>query len=1767
MPQPNEMLPAMSTAPMATGIPTTPMYGMEGMPIPFGSDPRVALAGQFLLAPHLRGMMGQSGFAPMGLGHDQNVLDTLRRQQYTQMQAQLVQSAAARDRENLFRTFRGMSAMAGVGFGAEQRRAANALADLTTMASPMLVAMNPDLLDQLGGSRGSAAVMASRMIDAGRYRIDPVSGRLGTSQESMAGLVNRVYDDLYVRGAPRQMGDLTAGQAGALFSELSNRGLVQGDSRQPYHRAYGAVQEMSRTDPAGLARAADRVGVQVPGDLARVSAADLDKLALTDEVGGRLRSFDAARVTRTLRSYAGAVSAMRDIFGDMGKPNAPMQELIGGLEALTMGSMAQIDPARAGMIARQTYNLARQSGVTLDAAMVLQQHAGVRAQQLGLEPIFAVQATQGALAFGGAYRAQGHAAHTAFGAFNADQMVQLDANLRLQAAGSNMANQLGAAMRLREAAGGFKEGTDAQRFTAAVMAGAGEFIDAGGRTRSLNMSQGEFMAMMRAAGVGEGTVRDVLDQRDTNREQIDRYGIAGIVRREQATGEMQPQVALRLGETLSARLREAGGLTDDQIRRAIDRAAPAAARRVMAMTTETFSRTGAREAEIGRILEDELRGTEAGGAIAAMPREERERFLRTTAGQFYGNMDRFVRTYGYRGMGSFQNVHRSMNADVMREAERQELQARGTSELQEALTPLGRGSALSRAIDAMQDVREGDEDGMRRVMMRAFGGVDQREINTALQGPLVALTRRRAEAERLLAQAARTPDSAERTRLMEQYDAARRELGAQAADVAKTAERFGIYRDGGLTREHTERALRSTGNVARTVLDLAGVRGAFGTEVGEGELRDTAAGYAGGRISPEEAAVVIMARRAADPNLGVTDEQVKQAREAGGNRLTEDQVRAALVAQRRDAAGRIPDGELAAEMAGGRIDLSTPAGQAAARALALHRRSRTPLRGSAARVAELRAAHGVSEDQAQAWADAEQRAARLGVTREEWERHERGDGVPARGNMWDAINAVVADREARRFVVSDEDRRAFVAAEGLGDRINLDTPEGRAAADSAILRRRQSEERARFQAFRQSDDGARFREDVDMRSQDVEQVMTQLVTSPQMMRRFGTWSIKMHDDLKAGQQRLRQLAMTHAGGDMARLVQGDTDIDASTPEGAEREARVRAEVQAVIAQQTSIIRGAHGTHGMEGRQLQLGTVGEALIRGRQTGDDGATQVFELLRKRTLMNLNMDPEKQFDQIADPAERQRALDRFHVEANLLQQSGFAGIADEHRRAVEGIQERLGNEHEAFALLGVRAMPGETPEETMARVFREAADPRLSALEREGREYALKNYEPTVRAVAAARRIRPEDEELLAPHRERMRRVEEFAAAHKTSARELGDVLSGAVAAPAHLTTFSREEEAAVARAREEQEAARREKDEAAAQLQGAEFTLARPGLSAEARRDAEAARDGARRRLAEADRRHAAATEGVGEIARRRGTDAEKLLTTEAGRLTAHQLDSLARDFAELGKDKPAVDAALARAGISMEDYTNIHRLVEGHGAARQREALDREQTTPFDLVNEFQVAFTGKGLDETQRNALQPVISQFSGAEQRRLLESVTGTQKGLQAIAGDAAGVLERRAKGGGEGAAEAGRLLEQMRAPGKVNAGADVMARQYREAIEQASPEKRREALDRFRSTFGLTAGAFTRFEQAYEFQRQMGTLSYGTGTGGDGRTVGAERLGEVLSRIPTGGVTYGQPAGGAAAPSRSHITGVLTIRGDTGHLDGDAAHGGNMANVGPTR
>src|SRR5476649_2789474 len=87
--------------------------------------------------------------------------------------------------------------------------------------------------------------------------------------------------------------------------------------------------------------------------------------------------YDLRERPRSLKSYTAAIAAVRDLFGDNGRPNAPMRELIAGLEALTAGAVGQIDPGRLNGLVRNTYNLAKQTGIPLNNLMMMQQHGAM----------------------------------------------------------------------------------------------------------------------------------------------------------------------------------------------------------------------------------------------------------------------------------------------------------------------------------------------------------------------------------------------------------------------------------------------------------------------------------------------------------------------------------------------------------------------------------------------------------------------------------------------------------------------------------------------------------------------------------------------------------------------------------------------------------------------------------------------------------------------------------------------------------------------------------------------------------------------------------------------------------------------------------------------------------------------------------------------------------------------------------------------------------------------------------------------------------------------------------------------------------------------------------------------------------------------------------------------------------------------------------------------------------------------------------------------
>lgn len=800
-------------APLAPGISPRMTTGLEGVPL-LGDQTPMAMFANLALAPYFQRMMGQVGMTPMGVGHDQNMYDVMRNMQFQQFQVQAMQQAAQADRSNFMKTFQGVAAITGQPFGADQRQAAGALSDILVSAAPILAQTMPDLVDQFGGMRGSASVMANRFMQAGRYRLDPVSGRMGLDPAAAGGMARTLYQDLYSDANISSMQGVTAGQLGSLFQELQSRGMMptaysSGLSRRG--ATFDALTGLSRTDYGQLTSAAGAVGVDITKGIGSLSGEDLDKLASTPEVSDRLRAFDTERVKRSLKAYTSAVSAMRDIFGDAGMPNAPMQELVQGLEALTLGQMHQMDPAKMGMMVRQTYALARNTGMSMDGVMALQQHAAGRAQALGLPQVYALDARYGGMSYGGAYRAMGMGAHSGWNMMTADQLTQADTNLRLQGASSNVANRLNVLMRVADTHG-LDPNSEAGRLAAAIRNGRDEYVGADGKTRSVAMTDDRLISMLQGAtgrdgqslNLSENDARELLTQRTTNLQFGNRYNVGDIVRGRPQRDERQADIARGVAETMRFRLRErliAGGMdaveADEKSRQAAGSTALSITQRMMGLTAPVFSDNGLRDEAVGKIMQEELAkaGIDVSGAGA-------EDFLRGTASSAYGRSEENLKRFGT----SMQNVRALYDPEVLNQAGRLRWQARHDSEIRESLSSLGRHTFLSRIVDAIQGADPNDPDALQRAAMSALGGVDSREIAQGLQTQLQDVARRKQAMDAKLDEINNTTDETKRAQLTSELDAMRSEYGGAIEGLKKIGERHGLN-DAMLTGDDVNRAV------------------------------------------------------------------------------------------------------------------------------------------------------------------------------------------------------------------------------------------------------------------------------------------------------------------------------------------------------------------------------------------------------------------------------------------------------------------------------------------------------------------------------------------------------------------------------------------------------------------------------------------------------------------------------------------------------------------------------------------------------------------------------------------------------------------------------------------------------------------------------------------------------------------------------------------------------------------------------------------------
>lgn len=1718
MPQPNQVLPQMAAgfAPLATGLHPTTVTGMEGMPLAGQMGPLGLFA-----QPLLRSTMGQAGYAPFGM-HDVNAYDQIRDLQYSQAQAAAMAQAASHDRDNFVRTFRGMAAMTGTQFGAQQRRAAHSMADTATYVAPMLAQMNPDMLEAMGGLRGSSTVLAQRMMAAGRYRVDPVTGRPGMTAQSAGALASDVYSGLYGDDY-RAMHGLTAGQAGSLFHELNMRGMVGSADGDPRARAREVLGQMQRHAPARLQQAFEGQSVQAAGDLGKLSGGDLDKLMLDPAVADRMRGLDAEKVKRSLKAYSSAVSAMRDIFGDMGRPGAPMQELMQGLEALTAGSSAWMDPTRLASVTRQTYNLAKQTGMTMDSAMAVQQHAASRAGQIGLPPVFAVQAAQGGLAFGGAYRASGQAAHTAWGVFNADQMMQADVNLRVQAAGSHMANRLGAVARLAEARGGFAEGSEAASLFSAIRSGQGSFMS-GGAARSVVMSDRELFRVLQTGGVSENMARDFIDQAGSNREFIDRFGIGNVIRREQGRSELQPFVRDQLAVALTGSL-TGSGLQADVARRAVGEAAGRITKRMFGMSTEAFASTSSRTRELADILGDELRGTAAGAFLDQMAPAQRSEFLRTASSHLYGHTNKALAASPYSGLGGLHNIHRLTNDETLAQADLQQQQAAFTSRMQEAMSPLGRGTPLARAMQFLQDTRPKDDNQLRSMVATAFGGVRTSDVQDALLQPLRELHDRRNELQDLQSKLAQTTDTEERAQLTRQIDKAMDSLGSRAGELARIGETYGYYGDSTVTREDTQRGIGAVRGVADSVQDLGSIRGSFGARATPQEL--VALRGATG-LSHEEAAAVMLARRHADKKwTEVSDKDVADFRAAASHQGTfftgDDHARRVLLSQRKQQIGLLDPEEVEEARASLRVENDEEA-----RAVAMVRRQSVSPRASEEQVQALRDA-GVPDSLARWAADQEQRAKRFGIVGADIDytiaEHKAGikqkDGTRLPGqdiSRAQAIHALVQGRIMTQYEVTDEDLQAAAGRPDLKGK----TPE---QVRAILLDERVRDKEQRFKTFFSSDDAVRFREGVDAAGQYSEDIAVKLAT-PAMTQRLGTQAVEWNKELRAIQRRQQELAYLHTGGDMAKLEAGYfTGIDTRTAEGRKQELSVIGELDKLRQRQMDIFQQLDETHGKAGRQFRTGTIQEGtdalLAAPEKFADTDQRRAVIAKHAKWLAAGRPDAEsfaygdetvnysrKEFDEVYLPMRRQA-------------------------------QDQVGDREEARLLLGIPK--GWTTPEQEQQLERVAYD------------------------VSVMRRLPPSAASELAQYRDHDQAMDNLAKRYGVSREELGKAGRGeaevarlAVSTPAELESHSRAS-AAYRQARQRQV----EAEDRARRLSKQIDSLQGPG-NAEARIALQKQLDAAKAEAAGAGRAMNSAIADVGDAALQRGVGPEEYLLDRVGLVTQAERDHIGTSVREFDERKDRADTVARSHGLQSADDARGHAGLAAQYEARRKAAAASDTVSGMDMVKRLNQVY-GLGLDPSTMAAdsgVQRTASLLASADGRRLIAGLADSQSFLRESAGKRKESVAQRleqlqAEGKGD-SEEAKRLRGYAEKLGRGgNAGVDAMLGAYSEAQRKTGAD-RDKALAGFRSDFGFGAGdegdlAFRGFSQAADMQlrTQFSRL-------GEGRGLGSGSLFDLINNVKMGG----DDKKGARSPERIEVSGTLRMV-DERTVEINASTGGSMYNV----
>jgi len=621
----------------------------------FGSNPLVAMGMQ----AGSEYLMGRIGYVPGQFFPNQNLLDQMRAQQFQAERFRAAQAGFQQDRGTYFQMMGGLAAMTGMPFGLSQQRWAQSIAGNIASAMPYIAPMAPEFFDMLHGAAGSRGILADQVFRRGMHDVDPLTGRVGVTAATAGQRAGDIYQRLYGGGpaAIAAMRGIGAGAAGSLYAELQTRGLGG-----PSIGAFGA------------------------GDQATM----LGGAARTDEA---LRSFDSAKAAERIKSMAGAVGAMRDIFGGEGRPNAPMSELLQAINNLTQNGLSTMAPEKIESVVRTTAAAARQAGVSINAVGGLLANGGATAGFYGLDQAFAAPATTSSLLFGAAFRDVGRGDVAAFGRRGVDHYVVQDQKLRLAASQSATVNMIAALGRYQEEVGGLRG--DAADYLQAVKEG---------RTDGMLMSPSAFMKMFREGGASAAAVQSYIGASDANKAFAFRNNL-GDYGRQLQTFEVQSKAGQSFAQALMS-----GGVASDVAKKIGGRLG----RGLFGLDREVSADSGKTiDALIGQIRNDP--------ALAGLG----DRELRELVGSGLGNFSsRAEKDLGRNLQETLDLFNPRLEARRRARAE----EAAQEADLSKALSGLGRSGPMARLADLVKNPAANFTEGVAQFL----GGIKVSDISGEL---------------------------------------------------------------------------------------------------------------------------------------------------------------------------------------------------------------------------------------------------------------------------------------------------------------------------------------------------------------------------------------------------------------------------------------------------------------------------------------------------------------------------------------------------------------------------------------------------------------------------------------------------------------------------------------------------------------------------------------------------------------------------------------------------------------------------------------------------------------------------------------------------------------------------------------------------------------------------------------------------------------------------------------------------------------------------